>query len=202
MATHWLTVQRIDGASFQASDLTDLRAALFGVLSFARGALVGIALPTGFDSAGAVTWCEWSVTLASPWKPRLTWFDDTCSNELGALLTHWIEKADDEFWRDVLQRAVRIVVSANDADPLDVSIPTACTGLELLAWAVLEIDQQWLKEADGELNTAGRFRLLLRWADIAASSRPNCHRSQPVRHSQRCDRHADTQPFRVAESSQ
>jgi hypothetical protein len=58
-------------------------------------------------------------------------------------------------------------VSANRADPLDVSIVTALSCLELIAWAALQVDLGWLDlPRDGALNLTGRVRLLLRWAGI------------------------------------
>lgn len=58
-------------------------------------------------------------------------------------------------------------MTANGGDPLDESIVTALSCLELLAWGVLEIEHQWLKlPRDGDLNLAGRLRLLLHWAGI------------------------------------
>ena len=55
---------------------------------------------------------------------------------LGGLIGRYVELANDEFWRLVLRRAVRMIISANTPDPLDVAIPTAVAVLELLGWAV------------------------------------------------------------------
>jgi hypothetical protein len=49
---------------------------------------------------------------------------------------------------------------------LDVRIPVACSGLELLAWAVLQRWQWLTRDGLGRLPAAGRVRLLLQWAGI------------------------------------
>jgi hypothetical protein len=66
-----------------------------------------------------------------------------------------------------VDRAVNHLLAANGSEALDVRIPVACSGLELLSWAVLQ-RQQWLTtNALGQLRDADpRVRLLLKWAGI------------------------------------
>lgn len=67
---------------------------------------------------------------------------------------------------DVFERAVEALLFADSGEMLDVRIPIACIGIELLAWAVLPrwagVDEA---EAD-ELKAGPAARLLLEWAGI------------------------------------
>jgi hypothetical protein len=57
-------------------------------------------------------------------------------------------------------------VAANGPEVLDFRIPVACTGLELLSWAVLQRHLWLTKDGLGRLPAGSRVRLLLHWASI------------------------------------
>ncbi|MGH9164264.1 MAG: hypothetical protein ACRDZW_01975, partial [Acidimicrobiales bacterium] len=62
----------------------------------------------------------------------------------------------------VLMRGVRALVSANRPDPLDVAVTTAWILLEILGWAILVVELEWITQKDFlELPTAAVLRLLL-----------------------------------------
>jgi hypothetical protein len=85
---------------------------------------------------------------------------------LPALAAGLSSLADDRALLQVVDRAGRHLLAANGPEVLDVRIPVACSGLELLGWAVLQ-RQQWLtRDGLGRLPAAGRVRLLLQWASI------------------------------------
>lgn len=59
-----------------------------------------------------------------------------------------------------------MLLTADGSEVLDVRIPIACSGLELLSWAVLQ-RQEWLTaEALDRATAATSLRLLLKWAEI------------------------------------
>jgi len=164
--THTLDIESVDGSLFQWEDTSGLRDAIFHWCSFVKGALVGWVLPEGFDEHQERVFVEWSATTVSRWRSRLAWSDPSCAVEVSALLDAWLRLASDDFWKEVLSRAARIAVSANEPDPLDVAIPTALTGLELLAWAVLVVREGWVRPGEQEMTAAAMIRLLMRWAEI------------------------------------
>lgn len=86
---------------------------------------------------------------------------------LPALFRAWWVRWQDPFWRKVLSRATRMLMSANRTDPLDVAVTTAWTLLEVLAWAVLVIELGWLTRGDFEgMPKPAVLRLLLGWCDV------------------------------------
>jgi hypothetical protein len=137
--THWLTIERADGQLFDAADgLDHLRATLWHALGFINGGLTGFVMPTGRDAAGNVVFLEWSRTIVAPRRGRINWCDPSCAGSLEQLLRGWFDKTAEDFWRQVLARATRFILSANAPDPVDVSVVSAFASLELLSWAVLD----------------------------------------------------------------
>jgi hypothetical protein len=67
----------------------------------------------------------------------------------------------------IVDRAIGYSLAANGEEVIEVRIPIVCSGLELLAWAVLQ-REDWLINADSRrrLGTAASVRLLLKWAGI------------------------------------
>jgi hypothetical protein len=65
-----------------------------------------------------------------------------------------------------LDRAIALHLAANGQEVLDVRLPVACSGLELLAWSVLQ-QHGWLSpRAIKSLDAWKRAQLLLKWAGI------------------------------------
>lgn len=166
--THWLTIERADGQPFDAADgLDHLRAALWHALGFINGSITGFVMPTGRDAAGEVVFLEWSRTIVSPRRGRINWCDPSCAQSLQQLLRGWFDKTTDDFWRQVLARTTRFILNANAPDPVDVSVVSAFAALELLSWAVLTVEQDWLRLQEAEAMSAeSKIRLLLRWASV------------------------------------
>jgi hypothetical protein len=66
----------------------------------------------------------------------------------------------------VVTRAIHYMLAANSSEPLDVRIPVACSGLELLAWGVLQRHKWLTTDALGKLPAGAVARLVLQWAGI------------------------------------
>lgn len=68
----------------------------------------------------------------------------------------------------VVHRAVNQLLAADGTEALDVRVPVACAGLEMLGWALLQ-RHGWV-EADilRRMDAAAITRLLLSWAGIPA----------------------------------
>lgn len=67
----------------------------------------------------------------------------------------------------VLQRAIHHLLSADSPEVLEVRVPVACSGLELLSWAVLRRNG-WIAAGPSrrQLPAAAQARLLLAWAGL------------------------------------
>jgi hypothetical protein len=140
---------------------------VFLLSSLIAGQEIGIAPVAGVDAAGQVVWADWGAPRFRPEQSAWRWCSrDRVNQALPALATGLSSLADDPALQQVVDRAGRHLLAANGPEVLDVRIPVACSGLELLGWAVLQ-RQQWLtKEGLSRLPAKSRVRLLLQWAGI------------------------------------
>jgi hypothetical protein len=139
---------------------------VFLLLSLVAGAEIGVGPAVGMDAAGRVVWADWGAPRFQP-EPVWRWCPEHLVNQaLPALAVGWSSLAGDPALQRVIERADSHLLAANGPGVLDVRIPVACSGLELLGWAVLQ-RRQWLtRDGLGRLPAAGRVRLLLQWAGI------------------------------------
>jgi hypothetical protein len=140
---------------------------VFLLLSLIAGQEIGVGPVVGVDAAGRVVWADWGAPRFRPEQSAWRWCPrDQVNSALPALAAGLSLLADDPALQQVVDRAGRHLLAANGPEVLDVRIPVACSGLELLGWAVLQ-RQQWLtKDGLGRLPAASRVRLLLQWAGI------------------------------------
>ncbi len=169
--THDVEIRRSDESTFAVQETELLQECLFLGLSFIKGAHVGLALPVGYDADEKRVWWQWSVTIVDSWRTPLSWCDPTTISGLGQILSGWMQLAADDFWRVVLMRAARSLVTANKPDPLDAAIPIGAIALEMLSWAILVKREDWIRPED-KLSEASMTRLMLRWAGIPAAIPP------------------------------
>lgn len=161
--THAVVISRHDRARFHLDDVEPLRDSLFHVLSFARGRLVGLAIPTGYREDELVA-VSWQTTVTEPWESVLSWFDATLGDALAGLVENYVSRSNDPFWSVVLRRAIRMTVQSNRATPLDAAIPLAAATLELLGWAVESVGLA--PQLPPKTPADKRIRGLLSWAGI------------------------------------
>jgi hypothetical protein len=140
---------------------------VFLLLSLIAGQEIGVGPVVGVDAAGRVVWADWYAPRFRPEQSAWRWCPrDQVNHALPALATGLSSLADDPALQQVVDRAGRHLLAANGPEVLDVRIPVACSGLELLGWAVLQ-RQQWLtRDGLGRLPASARVRLLLQWAGI------------------------------------
>ncbi|MEU4821369.1 hypothetical protein AB0H37_05800 [Actinomadura sp. NPDC023710] len=160
-------IEAVPDAHLATEEAVDrLQRQLFLMLSFVAGREIGLAVTAGLNAADQVVWGQWSSprTGTGQWR----WCPDHLVNDaLPELAQGFSKLATDTTMEKVVDRAINLYLAANGTQPLDVRIPVAASGLELLAWAVL-LAQRWLT-TDGmsRLSVAAyRQRLLLRWGDI------------------------------------
>jgi hypothetical protein len=137
------------------------------LLSLIAGQEIGVGPVVGVDAVGQVVWADWYAPRFRPEQSAWRWCPKQLVNQaLPALATGLSSLADDPALQQVVDRAGRHLLAANGPEVLDVRIPVACSGLELLGWAVLQ-RQQWLtKEGLSRLPAKSRVRLLLQWAGV------------------------------------
>jgi hypothetical protein len=150
---------------------------VFMLLSFIAGTEVGVGPRAGLDGTGQVAWAWWGPGRAGQRPPAWRWSPDHLVNEALPTLADGLTLAAlaaDPGLEACIDRAVNLLVSANGQGVvLDVRIPVACSGLELMAWAVLQ-HHQWLSaDALHGLSSGSRARLLLQWAQIPAGLPPD-----------------------------
>lgn len=148
-------------------DLASLRSMLFRLLSFTAGCEVGIAATCGVDEGDRVVWAEFGRPRFRPAKPGTQWCPpDLVPDALPVLAAGYGAVHRDRAYATVIDRAIDHLHFAFAPEVLDVRVPIACSGTELLAWAVLQ-REGWLTsdmaEARGRsaLPAAARARLLL-----------------------------------------
>ncbi|MDW5592961.1 hypothetical protein VSS74_01340 [Conexibacter stalactiti] len=144
---------------------------LFFVLSLVSSREVGIGPTCGLDRKGRVVWANWGSPRLRPEKSFATW----CPKQLvptavESVADGYAQLGTDRALEVVVERAINHLLSADSSEVLDVRVPVACTGLELLSWAVLR-RQGWITQdtsSSRKLDTAARLRLLLAWAGVSA----------------------------------
>jgi hypothetical protein len=153
-----------------AASIERLQHCLFFVLSLVSSREVGIGPTCGLDREGRVVWADWGSPRLRPEKSFATW----CPKHLVPVAIESIADGYAQLGADralelVVERAINHLLSADSSEVLDVRVPVACTGLELLSWAVLR-RQGWITQdtsSSRKLDTAARLRLLLAWAGIS-----------------------------------
>ncbi|WP_157610413.1 hypothetical protein [Spirillospora albida] len=148
-----------------AEALETLQQRLFLILSFLRGTEIGLVATAGVDGSGTVIWAKWARPRQGTGQWR--WCPDHLFAEaLTDLAQAFSRLANNPTMDKVVDRAINLYLTANGTQPIDARIPVACSGLELLAWAVLQTEQWLTTAAFGKLYAAANLRLLLQWAGI------------------------------------
>lgn len=163
-------VQAVPDEEPSIEDIEKLRDRLNVLLSFVAGREIGIAPICGLDVEGVVVWAEWGAPRLRPGQPSAWWCPPLIAPAaLRDLADGFGQIAADPALEKVAHRAADHLLAADSDEVLDVRIPVACSGLELLSWAVLR-RHGWLgQESFQQLTAAARVRLLLQWAEIPTS---------------------------------
>ena len=140
---------------------------VFTLLSLVAGQEIGVGPLVGLNAAGRVVWAEWYAPRFRPGQSPWRWCPKHLVNQALPVLAIGLSSlADDLALQAVVDRAVNHLLAANGPEVVDVRIPVACSGLELLGWAVLQRHQWLIRDGLGRLPASARVRLLLHWAGI------------------------------------
>ena len=151
-----------------AGDLAQLTRRLFVLLSFVASREVGVGPVCGLSKTGEVVWASWGSPRLRPGRPGVRW----CPPQLvaGALPTIAEGFArlyeEDEAMGVVVGRAIEHLLAADGNEALDVRVPVACAGIDMLGWAILQRHGWAEKDVVDKMPAAAVTRLLLQWAGV------------------------------------
>lgn len=151
----------------EVGSLERLHRQLFLLLGFLVNRELGIGPVCGVDTEGAVVWTDWAPPRVRSGR-AITWCPRTLAAQaLPDLAERLASLANDRTQEEIVDRAIGFSLAANGDEVLDVRIPMACSGLELLASAVL-LREDFVADRGTlrRLDAGACLRLLLRWADI------------------------------------
>lgn len=155
-----IPAQRVD-----ADAVGCLRGRLFLLLSFIAGRELGIGPVCGFSGTDVV-YAEWGAPRVRYERPGLRW----CSHHLFApaldcIAVGYTDLDPEPGLQAVVDRGINFFLSAGSSEVLDVRVPMACAGLELMAWGTLlrrtDMTPTGFKQSKGTI-----IRALLEWAQI------------------------------------
>jgi hypothetical protein len=147
---------------------------LFLLLSFIANREVD-GITCGEDSGGRIAWADWTNPRIKSGKSAITWCPEMLvPDALPELAEGMSAIAASPDFEVVVDRAIGYSLAANGGEVIEVRIPIVCSGLELLAWAILQ-REEWLIDGDARrrLGTAANVRLLLKWAGIPTAIPPS-----------------------------
>jgi hypothetical protein len=115
-----------------------LREHLFGLLGLLTNREIGIG-PTCGLRGDEVVWVEWGAPRMRSGRPGIRWAPGHIAGAaLPSLALGLSELASDLAFDAIVDRAINFLMAADGGEVVDVRLPIAWSGLELLAWAVLQ----------------------------------------------------------------
>jgi hypothetical protein len=137
------------------------------ILDFLTSSNVGVVPVVGLDANNEVVAAHWAAPRVNldhtPWR----WcYEADVAIALRQLAAGRTQLEADPVLAKCLDRAIALHLAANGQEVIDVKLPVACSGLELLAWSVLQQDGWLSPRATGSLKAGERAQLLLKWAGI------------------------------------
>jgi hypothetical protein len=164
------------GQTIDIEALETLGRRLQGILGFLTGSNVSVVPVVGLDANDAVVAARWAAREVNLDRTPLRWcYEGDVADALPQLADGRTQLEADPVLARCLDRAIALDLAANGQEVLDVKLPVACSGLELLAWSVLQ-QHRWLGPralgARGGLEAWERAQLLLKWAGIPADLPP------------------------------
>lgn len=151
-----------------ASDIDELCRRLYLLLSFVSSSEVGIAAVCGLDDAGEIVWASWVSPRLQPQRGSASWCtDQLVATGLPVLADGFARVAREKALEVVVDRAINHLLSADSPGVvLDIRVPIACSGLEVLSWAVLRRNGWVSQDTFRQMTAAAALRLLAAWSGI------------------------------------
>jgi hypothetical protein len=144
---------------------------LFVLLGFLAGKEIGMQPVCGLDGRGEVCWASFAPPRIQYGKAAVNWsMPQLHEVALPELADGFAAIEEDKVMEVIVDRAIGYLLAAGDNGVLDVRLPIACAGIELLASAVIHRQPELSKQKREENLSAGEeARLLLEWAGLPTS---------------------------------
>lgn len=161
--THVAEVTHPKGEPLSDELVDRVLGSLWALLSFVAGQEVGATIAVGFDETGRPTWTAWGSPRQRIGKPGARWCSTNQLAEAIPTVARGFDQLEsDEALAAVVRRGIGFLHAASAGEVLDIRVPVACTGLELLAWAVLQRRELVVaRDVLHDLPAAAAVRILL-----------------------------------------
>jgi hypothetical protein len=157
------------GQTIDLEAVDTLSLLLLRILSFLTGSDVGVVPVVGLDANDEVVAARWAAPRVNLDHTPLRWcYEGDVAIALPQLAAGRAQLETDPVLAKCLDRAIALHLATNGPEVLDVKLPVACSGLELLAWSVLQ-QHGWLSPRairSKSLTAPDRAQLFLKWAGI------------------------------------
>ncbi len=160
--THIGYFEKPDGSSFSGKDANECLEALGFFLSFAKGIWCEPICAVGFDASGGRAWESWS-SPREPWQTSRSWFDPHNSSHLATLFPGFMNRWQDDDWREALHEVLYWYLNANHSSRgIDAGIILTQAAIERLSYEFSVKDRRLLTvNGFKDLWASDKFRLLL-----------------------------------------
>lgn len=135
------------------------------LLRFIAGGGITIGPRIGLDSSDEIVWAWWGSGRME--SSGLRWCPDKLVNWAMPKIADGITTLMADQGLDIcVDRAISLLLATNENGVLDTKIPIACSGLELLAWAILQHKQGLTRNDLDGMSAGASVRRLLEWAGV------------------------------------
>lgn len=126
-------------ATFNVRGVQELCERIRLALTFAEGGYVGIGAAEGYRN-NELVYREMQATRSTSWATRRSWFDgrSITTENLEGLIQCVAAKMIDEPGRTLMQRLAGIYVASHSTPNVDIRIPVAMIGVEMMSWNRLQ----------------------------------------------------------------
>lgn len=153
-----------------ASAVDELCRRLYLLLSFVSSGEVGVASVCGLGDDGTIVWTSSVSPRLQTQRGTASWCTDyLAAAAIPVLADGFARLAEDRSLEAIVDRAINHLLAVDSHGVvLDLRVPIACSGLEVLSWAVLRRNGWVSQDTFRQMAAAGAVRLLAAWADIDA----------------------------------
>lgn len=167
--THICKIEHLDNTPFNLDEVYEVIDAFIYYLSFVRGFWLAPLLVSGFDKEGNQVleeWCNFTIK-ADSWQSVGYCWTTGDSTEIVHYFPGFMEKWQDENWKEVIQNAIQwYVESYKHSIGSNTSVILIQAALEKLAWTYLSTNKCISSDGFQKLTFADRIKLFLKYLDI------------------------------------
>ena len=165
--THVGSIQKKDMSIFSGKSSEQMLNALRHFLSFSKGLWCFPCFAVGFDQNEKRVWESWSCPKEN-WHSPASWFDPHHCEQLVEFFPCFMDKWDDESWKECLHEVIYWYLNSNNTKRgIDAGIILTQSGIERLSYEYV-VRQKRLIEDSGfkQLRASDKFRMLFSSLEI------------------------------------